>query len=157
MTGMEEDRPAVAIHPPTLFFSALIIGFIIRIFAGGWMPLPDIAAEGAGGVMMLAALAVAIASVSSFAEAGEQLPPATPSHQLLTTGMYARSRNPIYLAMVLFGAGFGVATENLWVVITTVLAGVILNFFVIPQEEEYLARRFGGEYEDYRRRVRRWV
>lgn len=157
MTGMEDDRPAVSIHPPTLFFSALIIGFIIRIFAGGWMPLPDIAAEAAGGVMMLAALVVVVASVSAFAEAGEQLPPATPSHQLLTAGMYARSRNPIYLAMVLFGAGFGVTTENLWIVLTTALAGVIINFFVIPQEEEYLTRRFGGDYEDYRRKVRRWI
>lgn len=157
MTGSDEDRPEVLLHPPTVFLSALIIGFVIRAFAGGWLPLPDLAAEGLGGLMMLVALAAAVMSISAFAESGETLRPATPSYQLFTGGAFQYTRNPIYLAMVLFGVGFGLATLNLWIILTSILTGVIFNFFVIPQEEGYLARRFGGEYEDYRRKVRRWI
>jgi protein-S-isoprenylcysteine O-methyltransferase Ste14 len=157
MTSEPEDRPNVGIHPPTVFFSALIIGFAIRVFAGGWLPLPRVFAEGVGGLTMIAALSIVITSISAFAEAGETLRPATPSHQLFTKGIYRRSRNPIYLAMVLFGAGFGIATLNLWIVLTSILTGVVLNFLVIPHEEEYLARRFGVDYEDYRLQVRRWL
>ncbi|GJL94738.1 MAG: protein-S-isoprenylcysteine methyltransferase [Hyphococcus sp.] len=153
----DQDQPNVAIHPPTIFFSALLIGFIIRIFAGGWLPLPRLIGEGFGGLMMLGALVMAVTAISAFAEGGETLRPASPSQQLFTSGPFQFSRNPIYLAMMLFGAGFGVATLNLWIVLTTLGAGVIFNFFVIPQEEDYLARRFGAVYDHYRSNTRRWV
>ncbi|MEM8771259.1 MAG: isoprenylcysteine carboxylmethyltransferase family protein [Pseudomonadota bacterium] len=157
---MSEDRidqPEVAIHPPTIFLSALLIGFIIRVFAGGWMPVPRIPAEAVGGVLLLGALFAAVSSISAFAETGETLRPASPSKALLTDGAYQFSRNPIYLAMVLFGIGLGVATLNLWMVLTTIAAGLIFNFFVIPQEEAYLERKFGVDYREYCERVRRWV
>ncbi|MHA7871736.1 MAG: methyltransferase family protein [Hyphococcus sp.] len=157
MSEQSQDHPAVSLHPPTVFFSALIIGFVIRIFAGGWLPLPEIIGEALGGILLVAAFVLAVMSISAFAESGETLQPATPSFQLLTGGAYQRTRNPIYLAMVLFGAGFGLATLNLWMILMAVAAGVLFNYFVIPQEEDYLARRFGEEYNDYRRKVRRWI
>lgn len=152
-----EDKPDVSIHPPTVFFAALIIGYTIRIFAGGYLPLPGAIAEAAGGLMMLASLVLMVAGVSVFSEKAEELRPATPSKALLTDGPYRYSRNPIYLAMVLFGAGFGVATQNLWIILTTTAAGLIINFFVIPPEETYLERRFGVDYREFKERVRRWV
>lgn len=158
MTDRLEDKPDVAIHPPTIIASALLLGFMLRIFLGGGLGfIPQAFAEGMGGVMLLASMVMMVASVSAFAEGGETLRPATPSDQLFTGGPYRYTRNPIYLAMMLFGAGFGVTTLNLWVIVTTLIAGVIFNFFVIPQEEEYLARRFGEEYGAYKRKVRRWV
>ena len=157
MTAPAEDRPDVAIHPPTVFFAALLIGFIVRIFAGGWLPIPNILAEALGGLVLLAALVLAISAISAFAESGEELPPATPSRLLLTAGAYRYSRNPIYLAMILFGLGFGIATQNLWIILTTAAAGLIFNFFVIPPEEAYLERKFGVDYREYKERVRRWV
>ncbi len=152
-----EDKPDISLHPPTIFISALLIGFIIRAFAGGWLPLPHLVAEALGGVMLLGSLMLAVGAISAFAEAGETLRPATPAHQLFTAGPYRFSRNPIYLAMVVFGAGFGVATLNLWVIMMSFATGAIFNFFVIPEEERYLARRFGPEFEQYRQRTRRWL
>ncbi len=156
MTDLE-DKPDVSIHPPTVFFAALAVGYTIRVFAGGYLPLPGIIAEAIGGLMMLASLVLMLGGVSAFSEKAEELRPATPSHTLLTDGPYRYSRNPIYLAMVLFGAGFGVATQNLWVILMTAGAGAIINFFVIPQEEAYLERRFGVDYREFKERVRRWL
>lgn len=152
-----EDRPEVSIHPPTVFFSALLIGYILRVFLGGWLPLPRIIGEGAGGLMMVAALIMAVSAITAFAEAGEKLTPASPSVAFFTDGPFRLSRNPIYLAMILFGVGFGLATLNIWIIAASILAGAIFNFFVIPQEEDYLARRFGTDYAAYRARVRRWL
>ncbi len=158
MTERLEDCPDVAIHPPTIFFAALLFGFVLRIFLGGQLDfMPRILAEGLGGLLVLAGLGIAISSISAFAEGGETLRPATPSNQLFTGGSYRYSRNPIYLAMVLFGVGFGIATLNLWIVVFSAVAGAIFNFFVIPPEEQYLARRFGEDYAAYRRTVRRWI
>ena len=152
-----EDKPDVGIHPPTLFFAALIVGYTIRVFVGGFLPLPGLIAEAVGGLMMLASLMAMVGGVSAFSEKAEELRPATPSKSLLTDGPYRYSRNPIYLGMVLFGAGFGLATENLWIILTTAAAGLIINFLVIPQEEAYLERRFGVDYREFKERVRRWV
>ncbi len=157
MSEQLEDRPEVFVHPPTVFFSALLVGFIIRFFAGGYLPIPDILGEAIGGVLLLAALVFVISAVTAFAETGETLPPATPSHVLLTEGVYRFSRNPIYLAMVLFGVGFGFATLNVWIIATTLIAGAIFHFAVIPQEEAYLERKFGVDYREFKERTRRWL
>ena len=58
--------------------------------------------------------------------------------------------------MMIFGAGFGIATSNVWIIVTTAIVGVIFHFFVILPEERYLARRFGADYDAYKARVRRW-
>lgn len=154
---LHEDGPKVTLHPPTVMFVALVAGYAIRLFAGGRLPLPHAFAEGFGGLLILGAIAIIMSAVSSFAETGEALRPQTPSNHLFTKGPYKFSRNPIYLAMMIFGAGFGVATSNIWIILTTALAGLAIHFLVILREEEYLSERFGEEYAAYRRQVRRWV
>lgn len=156
-TSVAGDGPKVRLHPPTVMFAALVAGYAIRLFAGGRLPLPQAFAEGLGGLMILVSIAIVMSAVSAFAEAGEALRPETPANRLFTKGPYRFSRNPIYFAMMLFGAGFGVATSNIWMILTTALAGLVIHFFVILKEEDYLARRFGEDYERYRRNVRRWI
>ena len=152
-----EDIPRTLVHPPTTFFISLVVGYILRIVFGGGPALPRAMAEGLGGLAILASLAIALSSVSAFAAGGETLKPNTPSRQLFTAGPYRFTRNPIYLAMMVFGVGFGIATSNSWILLTIALAGLILHFFVILPEERYLEDRFGPEYEAYKKRVRRWI
>jgi protein-S-isoprenylcysteine O-methyltransferase Ste14 len=149
--------PKVRIHPPLLMFGALLAGYLLRLFFGGRLPLPRAFAEGAGGLLLILGIALVMAAVNQFNTEGERLLPSTPSAKLLSGGVYRFSRNPIYLGMMLFGVGFGVATANLWIILTTALAGAILQFFVIRPEEAYLAERFGADYAAYRARVRRWI
>ncbi len=151
------DKPAVKLHPPSVLFLALVSGYLIRLFAGGRLPLPRAFAEGLGGLLIIVSLGIVLSAVSIFAEKGQGLRPATPASDLFQKGVYKFSRNPIYLAMVLFGTGFGVATSNVWIIITTAIAGLTFHFLVIKPEEAYLARKFGEEYAAYRTRVRRWV
>lgn len=153
----EEDRPRVFFHPPTVLGVGIIAGFALRVGVGGFLPLPHPVAEGIGITLLIAALSVFVTAVSVFGEGGETLKPDTPAYQLLQTGPFARSRNPIYLAMMFFGGGLGFATLNIWIIITTALTGLILHFLVILPEERYLIDRFGTEYTDYQKKVRRWL
>lgn len=157
MSEPESDRPNVRIHPPTVFLLALIAGYFIRVFTSGYFPLPQVFSEGVGGALMLASVSLLLAAAQAFFESGEALKPATPSGQLFTKGPYRYSRNPIYLAFMMFGVGFSFATSNSWILLTTALAGLVLHFFVILPEEEYLSRRFGEDYQAYRKIVRRWI
>ena len=77
--------------------------------------------------------------------------------RLVTTGLFSRSRNPIYL-------GFTISLFGVWILLGTVLplAGcllfmIIANSFYIPYEERAMAQLFGAEYENYQSRVRRWL
>ena len=152
-----EDRPKVWIHPPTLVMSAIVVGYLLRLAYGGLMPVPRAVGEGVGVALTLGGLVVLVQSVRFFLEHGEALRPETPSKALLRSGPFGRSRNPIYVGMVLLGAGLGFATLNAFILGTTSAAGAILHFFVVLPEEAYLERRFGAEFLAYKKSVRRYL
>jgi protein-S-isoprenylcysteine O-methyltransferase Ste14 len=157
MMKEEGDKPAVSLHPPTVLFVALVAGYVIRLFVGGRLPLPRAFAEGLGGLLIIVSLGLLMAAMRVFVEHAQPLLPATPAKALFQKGPYKFTRNPIYLAMMLFGAGFGVATSNVWIIIATALAGLLIHLKVILPEEAYLERKFGAEYAAYKGRVRRWI
>ena len=76
--------------------------------------------------------------------------------KLVTTGVFAVSRNPIYVAFgfVLFGQ-FLVFPN--WILLVYLAAGVWLFHRQISREEEFLRQHYGQEYTEYCRRVRRYL
>lgn len=75
---------------------------------------------------------------------------------LVSSGPYAFSRNPIYVAWTVLYAGFALLSNTLW---PFVLSPVVLaaTHGVVRREERSLARAFGAEYRAYRRDVRRYL
>lgn len=63
----------------------------------------------------------------------------------------------MYLGMALASAGIALYFESLAAGVLLAIVVAIIDPFVIAREERYLARRFGGNYEAYRRWVRRWL
>lgn len=47
--------------------------------------------------------------------------------------------------------------NSLWLLATLAGALLLMHYVVIPREEQYLERRFGAEYLDYKASVRRWL
>lgn len=77
-------------------------------------------------------------------------------HELVTTGIYRRVRNPSYLGMLVGSLGWGLAFRaGLGILITALLLIPLLAR--IRAEERLLASQFGAEYERYRARTRRLV
>jgi protein-S-isoprenylcysteine O-methyltransferase Ste14 len=72
-------------------------------------------------------------------------------------GLYARSRNPIYVSLTAILAGLGLAGDSLWVLGMVVPLLGLLRWGVIAREERYLTGKFGERYLGYRARVRRWL
>lgn len=70
---------------------------------------------------------------------------------------YRFSRNPIYLAFILFVLGLSVWLNNLWMLVTLIPAVGIVAMVVIPREERFLERNFNDQYSSYKSRVRRWL
>lgn len=76
--------------------------------------------------------------------------------QLRTSGIYAYSRNPLYLGLYLMTAG-AVIYCGCIVVLALGLAAVTVHHRIVLAEEKFLLERFGRAYEEYKGRVRRYI
>jgi protein-S-isoprenylcysteine O-methyltransferase Ste14 len=103
--------------------------------------------------------AIALRCIWDFGWTGRGTPvPVAPPQHLVVVGFYRYVRNPMYL-------GFAAGWIGLWIVfghaniaaiawVAAVALGI--HLFVLLYEERVLDSKFGSEYEEYRRNVRRW-
>lgn len=76
---------------------------------------------------------------------------------VVTSGIYQYTRNPMYLGMAVILIGWVIHYGNPLSVIAVVFLVGYLTQFQIKPEEEILKQHFGQAYEDYLRKVRRWI
>jgi len=91
------------------------------------------------------------------ARAKTTIDPNVHSSKIVTSGIYAYSRNPIYLGWFVLIAGRGFMNASLLVLLVAVTMLLLLYWAVIVEEEKYLESKFGEEYLSYKKRVRRWL
>lgn len=105
-------------------------------------------------------LLLAGAASLTFLRAGTTLNPQQPQKvtTLVTAGVFSLSRNPIYLAQLLFLVAWSLLlTGGLMCWSGCLLYFVYLQRWQIPREEVLLHQRFGQEYAAYCKKVRRWI
>lgn len=109
------------------------------------------------GLWISAAIVITWAMVQFF-RAGTTTSPMAPgkASNLVTKGIYRYSRNPMYLGLLMILLGIGLYLGNAFN--TLLAAGFVyyMNHYQIKPEEESLSAKFGGEYRQYCREVRRW-
>lgn len=108
-------------------------------------------------VLLAAAIALAGSAIRTMQRRNTTLDPRDTPSALVVTGPFRFSRNPIYLALLLVLAAFGVVFNSLWFFIAIPILMVLLSVLVIPREEQNLTSVFGADYAEYKRRVRRWI
>ena len=75
------------------------------------------------------------------------------SRQLVKTGVYGLSRHPMYAAFIVFIIpGLALASNHLLLLFISALMFIAFKM-LIGKEEEFLAKEFGVEFEDYRKNV----
>ena len=81
-------------------------------------------------------------------------------NQLLTTGIYAWVRNPVYTAFMLLCTGITLLIGNAWFFILPFLYWGLLTVLMKNTEEKWLKDRYGNEYTEYCKKVNRcwpWI
>ncbi len=111
----------------------------------------------AGGLILCAGAAVALAGVVQVVRARTTIVPHRPVSALLTTGAYRLSRNPMYAGLAIAYLGGTLLTGSWWPLVTLPAALSVIGVWVIGPEERYLASRFNQTYAGYRERTRRWL
>lgn len=110
----------------------------------------------AGNALMVLGFVIAVLAARELARARTAIHPGRPAAALVRTGVFLRSRNPIYLSFIFFMVGLGLALANPWMIVLAPFLVLYLQERVIKREEAYLAERFGPDYAAYRKEVRRW-
>ncbi len=151
------DGAAVRIPPPVVPVVGLVLGMLLHLVRPWSLPVAGGARWGGAAVLLAAGLALLGGAMGLFRRTGQDPKPWVSTPEIIATGVYAFTRNPMYLGMGVLQAGLGVALANAWVVALVPVTWVVIWAIAIRHEEAYLERKFGDAYLDYRRRVRRWL
>jgi protein-S-isoprenylcysteine O-methyltransferase Ste14 len=111
-----------------------------------------------GGVALIAVgVVLMVAAMIQFVRARTSVVPTRPTTALVDSWPYSMSRNPIYLALAIIYVGISFFFDTLWPFLLLPLVLIVIQRGVIDREERYLEGKFGGDYIDYKMRVRRWL
>ena len=156
--SVENDSkgPAVKFPPPLIFVSFIIVAALIQQY---W-PLSfsgDLFFKVLGVMDILAGLIAILIVKRSFDKVDTEIEPWKPTSAIVSDGLFAYSRNPIYVALGVITLGVGLIYGSFWVMFSFLPAAVVVYFVAIKNEEVYLERKFGDEYLTYKAKVRRWL
>jgi len=153
MNNLELKVPPVAL---VLLWAALM-GAAWWVAPGFTYPLPG--RIPIAGALALLGVIVCLLGVASFKRARTTVNPMKPesSSSLVISGIYRRTRNPMYLGFLLILLGWAAFLSNPLAVAGIPLFAIYLTWFQIKPEERALESRFGEAFVDYRKRIRRWI
>lgn len=152
----ETDTAGVIAPPPLIYLGALGVGLGLDAVIGS-RSLPSRVAKPVGVALVISGVGLLGSFVGAFRGSQTPVDPYTPTTAIVTDGPYRLSRNPAYLGMGLIYAGIASVSNAPWAFLPLPVAIAIIDRGVIAREERYLERKFGAPYEDYKRRVRRWL
>jgi len=151
-----QDVVAFRLWPPIAIGAPLSAGWLITrswgdpIALGEWrVPL--------GWGLVLAFVAWNGWSLWLFARDQTGLLPGQATNALIEDGPYARSRNPLYVGLLALYLAIALLAPTVWGLLLFPVAVLLIDWGAIRPEERFLHERFGAPYDDYTRRVRRWL
>lgn len=143
-------------YPPLMVLFGLIVQSLVALLVPLGHHFPPIAA-GFGAVLVLVGVWPALSINRAFKQAKTSILPDAIPEAFVETGLFRYSRNPIYVGMSLVLAG-GALISGLVVNLCAVpLFMIAVTRLWIVKEEQNLLTKFGAQYADYQKRVRRWI
>lgn len=111
----------------------------------------------AGIVPIIGGITLIVLARQALGRQGQPTDPGQPTSAVVTTGIFAVSRNPIYLGAACVLLGIALAGNLPWVIVLLAPSLYACHKVLIMPEERYLAARFGADYRVYTAAVCRWL
>jgi protein-S-isoprenylcysteine O-methyltransferase Ste14 len=144
--------------PPPLWALLLLAATYFLSLAPGLNTLPVWQTRPIGLIVIVASLALLFWAILQFRFANTQLlPNSETNNALVANGVFAITRNPMYLGMTLFCIGGALWFGRPLMLLAPVLMFAVANWVFIPFEEAKMRRQFGDAFDAYTKRVRRWI
>jgi protein-S-isoprenylcysteine O-methyltransferase Ste14 len=158
METTPHDGAAVRIPPPFVYLGAVVLGGLLhelvlplRLPLSTPLRIAGAAIAGALGIGLVAA------AIGLFRKIGQDPAPWKPTPEIVSTGIYRLTRNPMYVGMALLQTAIALGWANGWILALVPVVLVTIRLIAIRHEEAYLERKFGETYLAYKRSVRRWL
>jgi protein-S-isoprenylcysteine O-methyltransferase Ste14 len=154
-------NPGVRFPPPLLFAiafgAAVALDWLVRaapiVRDPPWSPVR----VGAGATLVAGGISLVLWAMRTFRAASTSILPHKPASQVVQSGPFAYTRNPMYVALTTVYVGCALLVNSLWPLLMLPLVLIALYRLVIRREERYLASAFGATYTAYCQRTRRWL
>ena len=146
-----------------LFWKALLAFLVLPGTVAFIVPLTiflprQVSPDPLGLVPLLLGIVLLLATVREFYVVGRgTLAPWSPPEQLVTTGLYRYSRNPMYVAVVLVLLGWAALFRSFPLLVYTLVVTIGFHLRLVFGEEPWLAQRHGDRWLRYAAGVPRWL
>ncbi len=140
----------VIVFAVLMYVAAAVAGTLDIAFATRWSMIVTILAMG---------ILIILIGGYQFKAVSTTVNPLKPeeSTQLVTSGIYRFSRNPMYVGFFLFLVAWAVLLGSLVICLLLPFFILVITKVQILPEERVLQRKFGDDYLNYKNRVRRWI
>ncbi|MEI7577427.1 MAG: isoprenylcysteine carboxylmethyltransferase family protein [Armatimonadota bacterium] len=142
--------------PPPIVMSIIGAAMVSTSFFAQNTPHP--AQIGIGSAIIFAGFSLAGLGVREFRKSKTTINPVMVDSAvvLVTSGVFRRTRNPMYLGFAVMLVGLAIALRNPLAFVGPLAFFLYINKFQIGPEERAMERRFGAAYKEYKQTVRRW-
>lgn len=143
--------------PPLWLAVAIIVAWAQARFAPAGLSIASGATDLMSGLMIGGGAILILMAALEFRKSRTTIIPHQQPSTLITSGIFARTRNPIYLGDALILTGFILRFDAvLSLILIPIFVWWIERHFIVP-EEDRLRRMFRLEFARYEQKVRRWV
>ncbi|WP_413284402.1 methyltransferase family protein [Vibrio sp. MA40-2] len=146
------------VPPVVVFLLCLVVMYWINTISTVWnvyLPMPYIV----GAVCFCASGYFGLSGIMEFSKAKTSVHPVNMNKTtaVVNSGVYKISRNPMYFGLLLLLFAFAYVQQNILNFLVCAAFVLYMNRFQICVEEKHLQQKFGAEYLDYKKKVRRWI
>jgi protein-S-isoprenylcysteine O-methyltransferase Ste14 len=142
-----------------VFGTALGLGIVLQVisplyFHAGWSTSVRVLV---GLFPLLPGVALSLLAAKAFARANQAIRAGARTTRLVRKGIYAHSRNPFYIGLLLTHLGLAIVLNMPWWLVLLFPLVPAVHFLLVIPEERRLAEYFGPMYAVYSDTVCRWV
>ena len=148
------------IHPPIVaIVMAFLMWLILKLIPVGLFVLPMGMQVWVSALFAFAGIAIMLIGVFAFRKSKTTINPLMPEQasSLVHTGIYQKTRNPMYLGMLLILSGWAIFLGSAVAFLVLPVFVIFINKFQIIPEEKALEKMFWQKFSDYLLSVRRWI
>lgn len=169
---MTDKKKRDSAHPGRVDKTSEFIGIVVSLLSVGLqqrihaiklsrMALSSSVRQSIGFALISASVLVLRKTHQELARYNQPHEPGKPTTVLVvgrSGGPFRYSRNPTYAAIIfLMQPGLAFLLDNGWMMVTTPLSMALFWYILLREEEEYLKKKFGDQWEVHCRQTRRWI
>ena len=150
------NGPNIKGNPLKISVALLVVSYVVGEFFIPKYPLLYLL-NLIGTLGLIISIGFFVAGFNLFKSYEEDPNPTSESSRLIKTGIFAYSRNPIYISFIGFFISMFLIFENVMYILSSIGLAIWLHHWVVKIEEKYLHNKFEEEFDQYKSAVKRWL